>query len=144
MKRKILMLLAILSISATVALAKDDNPVKNLNARAVTVLDAYIEAHIHNNAALFNRILDDGAVLKVNKQDQIVQHHKKDLVRFYKKGGELLLNCEASQEILSECDCIVMARVDFKFPEFVQQNYIQLEKDKEGNWKITQINRFNV
>lgn len=144
MKRKILMFLAILSIATTVAAAKDDHPVKNVNARAVSVLDAFIEAHIHNDAALFNKILHEGALLKVNKQEEIVKHTKKELIRFYKKGGELLLNCEASQEILSECDCIVMARVDFKFPEFVQQNYVQIEKDKDGNWKITQINRFNV
>ena len=144
MKRKILMFLAILGIASTASLANEDRPLASVNARASSVLDAYIEAHINNDADLFNQILNDGATLKVNRQDQIVKHSKRELIKFYKKGGKLLLNCEAEQEILSECGCIMIARVDFRYPAFVQQNYIQIEKDKDGSWKITQINRINT
>ena len=144
MKRKILLFLAVLSMATTAATAKEDKPVSNVNARASSVLEAYIEAHINNDAVLYGQILNDGALMKVNRQDQVVQHTKKELIRFYKKGGKLVLNCKANLEILSECDCIVIARVDFEFPEFVQQNYVQIEKAKDGQWKITQINRFNT
>ena len=144
MKRKILSVLAILGIVTTAAMATVDKPTAKVNARASSVLEAYVEAHINNDGALFDQILKESALLKVNRQDQIVQHSKKELVKFYKKGGKLLLNCTGSLEILSECGCIVMARVDFKYPEFVQHNYIQIEKDKMGDWRITQINRFNT
>ena len=144
MKRKILLFLAVLSMATTAATANEDKPAGNVNARASSVLEAYIEAHINNDAVLYNQILNDGALLRVNRQDQIVKHTKKELISFYKKAGKLLLNCKANVEILSECDCIVLARVDFTFPEFVQQNYVQIEKAKDGQWKITQINRFNT
>ena len=142
MKRKILLFLAVLSTATTAATAKEDKPVRNVNAKASSVLEAYVEAHISNDAVLYNQILNDGAVLKVNRQDRVVQHTKKELINFYKKAGKLVLNCKANLEILSECDCIVLARVDFEFPEFVQHNYVQIEKGKNGHWKIMQINRF--
>jgi len=144
MKRKILLFLAVLSMAATAARANEEKPVSKVTARASSVLEAYVEAHINNDAVLYGQILNDGALMKVNRQDQIVQYTKKELVSFYKKAGKLLLNCKSNVEILSECDCIVIARVDFKFPEFIQQNYVQIEKAKDGQWKITQISRFNT
>lgn len=87
---------------------------------------------------------NNGAVLKLNKQDELITHTKSDLITFYKRSGLISLNCTSDYQVLSSNECVVLARVDFRFPGFVQQNYITIEKDKKGLWKISQINRFNI
>jgi len=143
MKKKILMFAMLLGITCTVAAAKPGNPTKNVTARASNVIEAFVDAHMHGDAAMFNAILHTGAQLKLNRQGEVVMHSKSELVNFYKKSGLIQLNCTSDYTILSSNDCAVMARVDFKFPEFVQQHYVTIEKDKKGQWRISQINQFN-
>lgn len=142
MKGKVLLYAVMLSIATTVANARPDYPSKSVNAKASNVIEAFIEAHTNADAALFNAILNNDAVLKLSRQEQIVTHTKSELVSFYKKSGPITLNCSSDYKVLSSCQCRVMARIDFKFPQFVQQNYVTIEKDKKGQWKITHINRF--
>ena len=144
MKGKILWFAVMLSITTTVANARPDYPSKSVNAKASNVIEAFVDAHTHADAALFNAILNSSAILKLNRQDEVVTHTKSQLVAFYKRLGLMNLNCSSGYEVLSSSECVVMARVDFKFPEFVQQNYVTIEKDKKGLWKITQINRFSM
>ncbi|WP_285056027.1 hypothetical protein [Pedobacter ginsengisoli] len=144
MKGKILWYAVMLSITTTVANARPDYPSKSVNAKASNVIEAFVDAHTHADAALFNAILNSSAILKLNRQDEVVTHTKSQLVTFYKRVGLMNLNCSSGYEVLSSSECVVMARVDFKFPEFVQQNYVTIEKDKKGLWKITQINRFSI
>lgn len=144
MKGKVLLYAVMLSVATTVANAKPDYPSKSVNAKASNVIEAFMDAHTHADAALLNVILNSNAVLKLNRQEEIVTHTKSELVGFYKRSGLIDLNCSSDYEVLSSSECVVMARIDFKFPEFVQQNYLIIEKDKKGLWKITQINRFNI
>ncbi|MES2455959.1 MAG: hypothetical protein V4594_10475 [Bacteroidota bacterium] len=142
MKRKVLMYAVLLCITYTTTAAKPGNPSKNVTARASNVIEAFVDAHMHGDAALFNAIMNNNAQLKLNRHDEVVMHTKSELVNFYKKSGLILLNCTSDYEILSSNECAVMARVDFKFPEFVQQHYVTIEKDKKGQWRISQISRF--
>lgn len=144
MKGKVLVYAVMLSMAVTVASARPDYPSKSVNAKASNVIEAFVNAHTHGDAALFNAILNGNAVIKLNRRDQIVTQTKSELVGFCKKSGPVDLNCTADYEVLSSSDCVVMARIDFKFPEFVQQNYVTIEKDKKGLWKITNINRFGI
>jgi hypothetical protein len=144
MKGKVLLYAVMLSMAVTVANARPGYPSKSVNAKASNVIEAFVDAHTHADAALFNAILNSNAVVKLNRQDQVVEHTKSELVSFCRKSGLIDLNCSADYEVLSSSECVVMARVDFKFPEFIQQNYVTIEKDKKGLWKITQINRFSI
>jgi len=133
---------AILSIVSAVAGARPGDPVKGVNAMASSVIDAFVDAHKHGDAQLFNLILSQGAMLKMNRGDEVITHTKNELISFYKKSGNIDLNCSSDYEVLSASNCVVVARVDFKFPEFVQQHFVTVEKDKKGVWRITQLNRF--
>lgn len=145
MTTKALMYLAMLSMAFTTATANDGpRPVKEINAKPNSLITAFMKAHQNGDAALFDAVLKDGAVIKINRKDKISSHSKSDVVQFYRKSGEIILNCSCNFEILSSNDCTMLARVDFKFPEFVQQNFVYMEKDRKGAWKITEINRFNV
>lgn len=143
MKRKILLCMAILGISFTVASADTDKPAASVNLKSSSVIEAYIDANVHCNAALLNQVMDNEAVLKITRQSKIVEQNKRDLVDFYKKRGDITLNCTSNFEILSTSDCVVMVRVDFKYPLFTQENYVTVVKDQNGIWKISQIHRFN-
>lgn len=144
MKKRILMFLAILSIAVTTANAEGVEPSRKVNvSRAANVIDAFIEAQVKGDASLFQQILADDMVMKVNRPTSINSHTKEDLLTYYKKNPSTLMNCRSNYEILSRSEASIMARIDFKFPTFVQQNFVSLEKDSTGSWKITQLNRFN-
>ncbi|WP_316794387.1 hypothetical protein [Pedobacter frigoris] len=144
MKTRFLMYLAILSMAFTTLSAKADRPVNEINIKPNSVIEAFIKANLNGNAALFDVVLKDGATIKVNRKDKVIEHSKSEILDFYKKSGEIMLNCSSDFEILTTNDCTILARVDFKFPSFVQQNYISIERDRKGAWKITHVNRFNV
>ncbi|TKC09121.1 hypothetical protein [Pedobacter frigoris] len=138
------MYLVVLSMAFTTLSAKADRPINEINVKPNSVIEAFVKANLNGNASLFNIVLQDGAVIKINRKDKVIQHSKSEIIDFYKKSGEIKLNCTTDFEILSTNDCTILARVDFKFPSFVQQNYISIEKDRKGAWKITNVNRFNV
>jgi len=135
--------MAILSIPFTFAFADNDKPAATVNLKSSSVIEAYIDANVHSDARLLNQIMNDQAVLRINRQGRTVEQSKKELVEFYKRSGDITLNCTPNVEILSATDCLVMVRVDFKYPLFTQQNYVMVEKDDNGRWTISQINRFN-
>ncbi|MNR39471.1 hypothetical protein D3C85_1576830 [compost metagenome] len=68
---------------------------------------------------------------------------KSALLSFYKKQGQTDLNCESDYEVLSSSGNVVMVRVDFKFPTFLQRNFLTIEKNERGLWEVTQVNKFN-
>lgn len=135
--------MVILSITFTFAFADNNKPASSVNLKSSSVIEAYIDANVNCDARLLNQIMNDEAVLRINRQGRTVEQNKKDLVDFYKKSGGIVLNCTTNYEILSSTDCLVMVRVDFAYPLFTQQNYVMVEKDQNGLWKISQINRFN-
>ncbi|ATP56838.1 hypothetical protein CPT03_10290 [Pedobacter ginsengisoli] len=143
MKRKILLCMAILSISFTYAFADKDKPAASVNLKSSSVIEAYIDANLHYDAALLNQVMDNDAILKITRQGRVIEQTKKELVDFYKKRGDITLNFTSDYEVLSTCDCVVMVRVDFKYPLFTQQNYVTVVKDANGIWKISQVHRFN-
>lgn len=144
MKKRILMFLAILSIAVTTVNAAGVEPSRKVNAsKAANVIDAFIEAQVKGDASLFKQILADDIILKVNRPNRINCHTKDALLNYYKQNPAVLLNCAPDYEVLSSSDASIMARIDFKFPTFVQQNFVSLEKDSTGVWKITQLNRYN-
>lgn len=133
-----------LAVLGMVAFTSSIDPVKGLTAKPDLVIDAFIDAQMHNDAKLIREILDDDAVVNVSRGKTIIKHTKKELLSFYKKIGYVTLNCKASYEILSESENVILSRVDFKFDHFTQQNFLTIQKDKDNNWKVVNINRFNV
>lgn len=144
MRTRILMYMAILSIAFTTASATEVKPSKKVNSTKPShVINAFIEAQIKGDASLFKQVLADDIILKVNRPNSVNSLSKEDLLKYYKENGDTMLGCGSNYEVLSSSDASIMARVDFEFPTFVQQNFISLEKDASGAWKITQLNRFN-
>lgn len=136
--------LALLCIAFTTANATEVKPGKKINlAKPSAVIDAFMEAQAKGDVALFDQVLANDLVMKVNRPNSINFHTKQNIMTYYGKNADVLQGCRPKYEVLSGNDSVVLARVDFKFATFVQQNFIALQKDDSGEWKITELNRFD-
>ncbi len=136
--------LALLCIAFTTANATEVKPAKKVNmARPSAVIDAFMEAQVKGDVTLFDQVLDNDLVMKVNRPGSINFHNKQNIMTYYGTNADVLQGCRPNYEILSSTNTAILTRVDFRFATFVQQNFIALQKDASGEWKITQLNRFD-
>lgn len=139
------MYLTVLSMVFTTASAKEgDDRIKTVNAQPNLVLAAFIDATMAGNSLLFEDILSENMMMRINRPESVLEHDKSYLVKYYKKNTKPVMNCTADYQILSKSEASVMAKVNLRFPTFVQQNYVLIEKDKNGAWHITQVNRYDA
>lgn len=148
MKKNLFVCLLVLCVSNTFGysslLNNDDRLLKKtVNSKPLNVVNAFIEATVHTDAKLLNLVLHDHANICVCLGPKLGKHSKEQLVSFYKNLGRTDLNCESDYEIISSSNTLTLVRVDFKFPLFVQRNFITIEQDATGLWEITQVSRFN-
>lgn len=148
MKKNLLACLLMLCISSTFGFSRslnnDDQLLKKtVNSKPLSVVNAFIEASVHMDAKLLKLVLNENAKICVCLGQKIGKQSKSQLVAFYKKMGNIDLNCESDYEIISSSNTLVVVRVDLKFPIFIQRNIITMEQGADGLWEITQVNRFN-
>lgn len=86
-----------------------------------------------------NKILADGAALKLSRGEDLIVQPKESLVEFMDDAGKAVQNCQAKYEVLANGGAMVIARVDFDYENATQHNYLILEKNSGKEWKITQI-----
>ncbi|MEE1943934.1 hypothetical protein VRU48_02365 [Pedobacter sp. KR3-3] len=144
MKKRMFTYLALLCIAFTTANASEIKPAKKVNmTKPSAVIDAFIEAQVKGDVSLFDQVLANELVMKVNRPGSINFHTKENIMTYYGKNADVLRGYQPNYEILSSSKTAILARVDLKFASFIQQNFVALEKDSLGEWKITQLNRFN-
>ena len=146
MKNKLTMCMTILCIGCTFAFGKsfeEHPPKKNINSKPADVVSAFIDAQVHTDAKLFDQVMSDRAVVTCCNGREAEKHNKSALMAFYRKQGLTDLNCDSDYEVLSSSGNLVMVRVDFKFPTFLQHNFLTIEKNDRGLWEVTQVNKFN-
>lgn len=148
MKKNLLACVLMVCISGTFGFSRplnnDDRLLKKtVNSKPLTVVNAFIEASMHTDAKLLNLVLSENAKICVCLGQKLSKHSKSQLVAFYKKTGQIDLNCESDYEIISSSHTLAIVRIDLKFPLFVQRNFITIEQGADGLWEITQVSRFN-
>lgn len=126
-------LLAIFAgFQAATAKEREDKPFK-------TVIQYFIDSHINSDAKKLNEVLSEEAVYRIPRRGKIMQQSRSELLSALRKDNGVVQNCSSQFEILGATDALVLARVDFKYPEFTQQNYLTLEKEDNKEWKITVV-----
>ena len=103
------------------------------------VIQDFIESHLFTNYKKLATALNDEASFKIPRQEEVIVQDRLNLIYQMKQNAGALQNCESRYEVLSKSDAIVIARVDFQYPDFTQHNYIILEKNRDKEWKITQV-----
>ena len=110
-----------------------------LNDGCVKVIKSYIDSYMNNDHRLMNKILADGATLKLSRGETLLIQPKKSIVDFMHESGKMTQDCDAKYEVLSNSTALVVARVDFDYKNATQHTYLIIEKDADKEWKITQV-----
>jgi len=102
------------------------------------VIKDFIESHMKSNHAKLETVLNDDANIKIPRGETVLVQNKSDIVAQMQQSEGVQQNCESAYEVLAKSDAIVIARVDFKYANCIQHNYIILEKNQDKEWKITE------
>jgi len=111
-------------------------------ASHTSVLNYFMDSYINSDYKKLKSVLSDDAVFTSNRDVRVIKHTASDVINQMKKNeGVLQKDCNISSTIISETDALVIARVDVNYELFGgnQQNFVVIEKDKQGEWKITQV-----
>jgi hypothetical protein len=139
MRNKILLACVILGLSAAVntgyATDKGTPGYKE-------VISSYIDSYINSNYKMLDNVLSDDANVKIPRADVVLVHNKSKLLAQMKSEAGVKQNCWSEYKVLDKSDAMIIAKVDFKYNEFTQHNYLVLEKDENKEWKITQVCKF--
>lgn len=139
MKLKAFVILLLGTTITIQALAVD--PVKP-TASHKSVLSYFMNSYLKTDHKLLKQVLRDDAVFTSNRNDEVVSHSASDMLNFMKQNyGLAQQSCEASATVLAESDALVLARVDVHYRNFEgdQQNFLVIEKNKRGEWRIAKV-----
>ncbi len=112
-----------------------------------TVLDYFMESYLNTDHKMLREVLSKDAVVTSNRDVNVIKHNAADVLGLMKKNaGARQQDCHITSTILSKTDALVIARVDVKYDLYNgdQQNFVVIEKDKAGEWRITQIYKMFV
>lgn len=137
MKLKALVILLLGIIITGNAVAGDKPTVSH-----TSVINHFMDSYINSDYKKLKAVLSEDAVFTSNRDVRVVKHSASDVLNQMKKNeGVKQGDCNISASIVSETEALVIARVDVNYELFDgnQQNYVVIEKNKGGEWKITQV-----
>ncbi|MXV17030.1 nuclear transport factor 2 family protein [Hufsiella ginkgonis] len=103
------------------------------------VISTFISGHVNTDAKKLDNVLSDDATFKIPRQNKVIVQSRSALLNAMKQESGVVQNCSSSYQLITKTDALIMARVDFKYPGFVQQNFITMERSGDAGWKITQV-----
>jgi hypothetical protein len=133
-------LTAVVFLTST-AFAKAIDPIQTSENSVKTIINSYMDSYKTNNSKNLNSILSADAVYKYNRETKTVTHSAKELVRFIKKNdGVVFQGYSVDYQLLSQNNAVAIAKVEVnKGMGNASHQYVTLENDGNGDWKITQI-----
>jgi len=102
------------------------------------VIDDYIDSYLTSNFKKLDKVLSDDVRVKMPRAEKVIVQYKADLIERM-KADATKQDCTSEYEVIAKSDAIIIARVDFQYANFKQQNYITMEKNDNNEWKITQV-----
>jgi len=106
-----------------------------------TVIDTYINSVMNSDFKKLDKILSDDARVKMPRAEKVITQYKTDLLSAM-KADATKQDCTSEYEVVAKSDAMIIARVDFQYTNFKQQNFLTIEKDENNEWKITQVCKF--
>ncbi len=140
MKLKVLAILILGMTIANTSLAKE-KPIGTYQ----NVVDAFMHSYLNNDYKKLKTLLSEDAMFSFNRDVRVVKHSASAVLAEMKKNqGIKQQNCNINAKIITATDALVMAQVDVSYTSVndQQKNYLVLERDKDGEWKITNVYKF--
>ena len=125
------------AVLTTTAFAKN-RPAPNVK----TVINEFAESHVNTDAAKLGRILSSEAVLKFSKGDEVLSQSQNSIMKLMKLNAGIKQNCSTTIDVIASSSAMALAKVNFVYEDFVIENFLTLELDRYGYWKITSISKF--
>ena len=138
MNLKSLLFCAVLCAAITSSAFANNRPAPNVK----TVINEFAESILDTDTDKLSRIMSSDALLKFTQGDGVQTQSQSSILKHMKLNKGSLQNCSARVEVLASSNAMVMAKVDFIYQDFIVENYLCLELDRNDNWKITRINKF--
>jgi hypothetical protein len=135
MKLKAFLACIVLILSAAVSQA---NPGKKVARGYENVIKDFMDSEMKSNHKELRSVLSDEVNIKIPRGDTVLNENKTNTVEMMRESEGAVQNCECAYEVLGKSDGLVIARVDFKYGNCIQHNYITLEKNQDKEWQITQ------
>lgn len=142
MKLKILAILLLGTTIANVTLA-NEKPEGSYQS----VVKAFMHSYLNNDHKKLKTLLSEDAEYSFNRDVRVVKHSASAIINEMKRNeGVKQQGCNISSKIITATDALVMAQVDISYAAFdgKQKNYLVLERNKEGEWKITNVYKLFV
>jgi len=102
------------------------------------VIDDYIDSYMTSNFKKLDKVLSEDVRVKMPRAEKVIVQYKADLLERM-KADATKQDCKSEYEVIAKSDALIIARVDFQYANFKQQNYITIEKNDNNEWKITQV-----
>ncbi|MDP3469756.1 MAG: nuclear transport factor 2 family protein [Daejeonella sp.] len=138
MNLKSIMFYTVLCAVLTTSSFAKNRPAPNVK----NVINEYAESHVNTDAAKLGRILSSDAVLKFSKGDEVLSQSQISIMKIMKQNEGIKQNCSTTIDVIASGSALAMAKVNFIYEDFVIENFLTLELDRNGKWKITRINKF--
>lgn len=138
LKSFVTLVLGIIFTTQVFAAQKPEKPTKNHQS----VLNCFMQSYLNSDYKLLKDILSKDAVFTSNRIEEVIHHDADEVLSFMKKNnGVVQEHCKMRSTVLSQSDAIVIARVDVHYELFEgdQQNFVVIEKNKAGEWRITKV-----
>lgn len=107
-----------------------------------SVINYYMDSYMNSDYKKLKAVLSEDAVFTSNRDVRVIKHKASEILSQLKKNeGVVQRDCNISSTIISETDALVIARVDINYELFdgAQQNFVVIEKNNDGDWKITNV-----
>ncbi|QNN41793.1 Cif family virulence factor [Pedobacter roseus] len=107
-----------------------------------SVINYYMDSYMNSDYKKLKAVLSEDAVFTSNRDVRVIKHKASEVLSEMKKNeGVVQRDCNISSTIVSESDALVIARIDINYELFdgAQQNFVIIEKNKDGEWKISQV-----
>ena len=138
MKFKSFLFGAVLSTALTLTAFANNRPFKT----AKNIISEFAESHVNTDASKLSRILSKDAILKFTKGEEILTQNQPSIMKLAKQNDGIVQNCSTNFELIASSEALVLAKVDFIYEDFIIENFITIELDKNQGWQITRINKF--
>lgn len=127
----------VLVSSALTTKANEEAPVeKNYQS----VINSFMTSYTRNDASLMKSTLSKDASYKYIRESKVINHSAQELLAFVKKNdGMVYQDCKTDYQVLSNGDAMIQAKINISNGLNASTQYITLENNGKGDWKITQI-----
>lgn len=138
MKLKFLLFCAVLSAVLTTATFAKNHPASNVK----NIINEFAESHVNTDANQLSKILSADATIKFARGNEVLSQSHISIMKIMKQNEGIKQNCSTTIDVLASSSAMVMAKVNFVYEDFIIENYLTVELDKNENWKITRVNKF--